>query len=221
MRQAFALPRARRAAGFTVVVVATFALLAVAGCTSVNSVNTETKNVVDSTGTVQASMSAEPTGSDSVLSTAPAPAPGSPGAVAPSTKPGVATVWPTKVGTFAKNFKGPVWYPKYMTAGYKLDSLDVVEFDPGSGLVADIVYLNGEKTIGFTQGSPATRDYEIVSVGKVAWGTEQADIVYEDPEDTTSPQMIVYSKGGNFAELYGDAGIGELTKVAASMVPVK
>jgi hypothetical protein len=184
-------------------------------------VNTETKNVVDSTGTVQASMSAEPTSAGSALSTQPAPAPGTPGAPAPAPAPKSSTLWPTKIGTFAKNFKGPVWYPKYLPAGYKADSIDVVEFDPGSGLVADIVYLNGEKTLGFTQGSPATRDYEIVSIGKVAWGTAQADIVHEDPEDTTSPQMIVYNAGGNFAELYGDAGIAELTKVAASMVPVK
>ena len=33
--------------------------------------------------------------------------------------------------------------------------------------------------------------------------------------------MIVYSKGGNFAELYGDASLAELKAMAASMVPVK
>jgi hypothetical protein len=132
-----------------------------------------------------------------------------------------AGIWPTKVGVFSQAFKGPVWYPKSVPSGYAVDSLDVVEFDPGSGLVCDIVYLKGEKVIQFTQGSPKTRDYEIVSVGKVPWGNKTADVVHQDPADNTTPIVIVYSKGGTFAELTGDASEAELKAVAASMVAVK
>ena len=132
-----------------------------------------------------------------------------------------AGIWPARVGSFALSFKGPVWYPKFVPKGYKIDSLDVVEFDPGSGLVCDIVYLNGDKAVEFTQGSPKSREYEIVSVGKVAWGTEKADIVHEDPSDKTTPIIIVYNHGGNFAELTGDASDADLKAMAASMVAVK
>lgn len=224
MRRFAASPRVRCAAKFTVVTLCAVALVAATGCKSINKANTETNNVVESTGTVQATMSAEPTATEvptqtavatEVVPGAPAPVP-----VAPAPKAAPA-LWPSKIGTFAKNFKGPVWYPKYLPKGYKVDSLDVIELEPGSGLVGDIIYMSGEKTLGFTQGSPTTRDYEIVSVGKVPWGTETADLVHEDPSDTTTPQMIVYVNGGNFAELYGDAGLAELKKVAASMVPVK
>lgn len=222
MRRVFASPRIRRAAGIAVIASFTLALLGVSGCTSVNSVNTETKDVVESTGTVQASMTTEPptyAPSSTAGATGTVQAPGLAAPAAPGAK-AAPTVWPTKIGTFARSFSGPVWYPKYIPKGYKMDSLDVIEFEPGSGLVADIVYINGEKTLGFTQGSPTTRDYEIISVGKTPWGTQTADLVYEDPEDTTSPQMIVYVNGGNFAEVYGDVSIDELKKVAASMVPV-
>ena len=82
----------------------------------------------------------------------------------------VKTLWPAKVGAFAKSFSGPVWYPKTIPSGYKTDSIDIVELEPGSGLICDIIFVNGEKSLGFTQGSPKTRDYEIVSIGEGAVG---------------------------------------------------
>ena len=108
-----------------------------------------------------------------------------------------------------------------MPTGYKFDSLDIVEFDPGSGLVCDIVFTKGDKVLQFTQGSPKNRDYEIVSAGKVPWGTGTADIVHQDPADQSTPVMIVYNKGGNFAELSGDVSTRSSRRSPTSMVVVK
>jgi hypothetical protein len=89
--------------------------------------------------------------------------------------------------------------------------------------VCSAMYLSGEKVLVFTQGSPTERGYDVVSAGKVAWGngTEKADIMYQDPEDTSTPPMIIYSKSGTFIELQGDPSLDELKRIAASMVPVK
>jgi hypothetical protein len=148
-----------------------------------------------------------------------------PGAVAPPpsvTVPKSSSVIPAQVVKFAKDFNGPAWYPKVIPKGYKNDSVDVVELETGSGLICDVVFLNGDKSVGFTQGSPQTRDYQILSVGKVPWGTfGSADVIYEDPEDKSSPLMIVFTSGGNFAEIYGDTGIEPLKAMAASMSSVK
>jgi hypothetical protein len=221
MRRTTALTSSQR----VVVTSAVIALLCASfvglqGCKGKNTPNTSTKGLVDSTGTVQATMSVEPTmptSADIPTSTVADAA----NALAAAPAPKVSTIWPPKVGAFAKSFKGPVWYPKTIPKGYQSDSIDLVELEPGSGLICDIVYVSGEKSLGFTQGSPKTRDYEIVSTGKVPWGTDIADVVLEDPADPASAQMIVYSKGGNFAELYGDASIAELKAMAASMVAVK
>jgi hypothetical protein len=186
------------------------------------------------TGTVQATMSI-----DSTVVTAPAvvasdgvsPAAADAGSVltqdaagnfnaAPGSTP-ISGPWPAKVGLFAKGFKGEVWYPKAIPSGYKADSIDIVELDKSTGLVCDIVYLNGENAIQLTQGSPKGRNYDIVSVGKVPWGTGKADIVHQDPADTTTPIAIVYSGGGTFAELSGDVSDVQLKAIAASMVAVK
>jgi hypothetical protein len=138
------------------------------------------------------------------------------------TVPKSSSVIPAQVVKFAKDFNGPAWYPKVIPKGYKNDSVDVVELETGSGLICDVVFLNGDKSVGFTQGSPQTRDYQILSVGKVPWGTfGSADVIYEDPEDKSSPLMIVFTSGGNFAEIYGDTGIEPLKAMAASMSSVK
>jgi hypothetical protein len=221
MRRFIALTRSERA----IVTSAFIALLCVAavglqGCKGKNTPNTSTKGLVESTGTVQATMSVETT----AVTSADVPtssAADAANALAAAPAPKVSTIWPPKVGAFAKSFSGPVWYPKAIPKGYKSDSIDLVELEPGSGLICDIVYVSGEKSLGFTQGSPKTRDYEVVSTGKVPWGTDTADVVLEDPADPASAQMIVYNKGGNFAELYGDASIAELKAMAASMVAVK
>jgi len=221
MRLTIARTRSRRViVATTAIALLCVSLLGLQGCKGKNTPNTVTKGLVESTGTVQASMSVEST----ALTSADVPTSSvadAANALAAAPAPKGSSIWPAKVGAFAKSFSGPVWYPKTIPKGYKSDSLDIVELEPGSGLICDIVYVNGEKSLGFTQGSPKTRDYEIVSTGKVPWGTDTADVVLEDPADPASAQMIVYNKGGNFAELYGDAGIAELKAMAANMVAVK
>lgn len=181
-------------------------MLTVTGCKSINEPITEKSDAPVAAEAVQATMSVEPT---------------APSAPSTSTNDGrTAVVWPAKVGTFAANFKGGAWYPTDVPKAMKIDSLDVVEMEGKSGLVCDIVYYDGKTPIMFTQGSPTGRTYDIVSIGKTAWGSEQADIVAEDPNDPESPQMIVYSEGKTLAELSG-TDIATLKAVAASMVPVK
>jgi hypothetical protein len=139
----------------------------------------------------------------------------------PDPTPAPGTTWPKKVGEFAKEFKKPVWYPTFVPNGFNLDSVDVVEFDPGSGLVCSIVFTDGAKVVQFTQGSPTNRSYDLVSVAKVPWGGAIADVVHEIPADTSSPITIVYSAGGNFAELSGEVSAEDLKAIAASMKQVK
>lgn len=212
MRRLFT-PRLRGSAATALIAIGILASLALGGCTSLNTPTESSKGAVDSTGTVQAELP--------IVSTATAEAT-TPASVATST-PKAATIWPEKVGTFAKNFKKPAWYPAYLPKGYKTDSIDIIEMGTKTGLVCDIVYVSGDNALLFTQGSPTDRDYEVVSAGKVAWGSagDKADVMLEDPEDPQSPPMIIFSKGGTFIELQGDPSLAELKKVAASMVPVK
>jgi hypothetical protein len=146
-----------------------------------------------------------------------------PGAVTSATAPAAAPAgtWPAEVADFAKKAKGPVWYPTALPEGLTIDALDVLELEPGTGFVCDIYYLGGTTEIGFIQGSPTTREYDFVSLEKVAWGTETADVIYEDPEDTSSPKMIVYNTKDNLAELLGGEDVEQLKTIAASMVLVK
>jgi hypothetical protein len=170
------------------------------------------------TPSLVATESVTPT--ETVVATTPAaPAPAAPAKpAAPAAPKGP---WPDKVGTFSTKFKGQVWYPTKLPSGMKVDSLDVLEFEPGSGLVCDIVFLAGENEIDYMQGSAKTREFDIVSIGKVPWGNTTADVVYEDPEDTTSPKDIIYNAKGTLCELYGGSSFEELKAVAASMVLVK
>jgi hypothetical protein len=206
--------RRESAVAVVVLAVAVLALLALSGCVGLDVPTIETQGAVNSTGTVQADLSPDATGTVE----ASLPVSASPTA---STAPATPTLWPAKVGTFARNFKKPVWYPSYVPKGYKLDSVDIVEMDTNTGLVCDIVFLNGDKALILTQGSPKERSYAIVSAGKIPWGTTTADIMLQDPQDPASPPIIVYSAGGTFIELQGDPSLDELKKVAASMVPVK
>lgn len=210
-------PRTRGAVAVAAALaLAGFAALTLIGCTPLDQPTTTTTGAVSSTGTVQADISAQPTPS-------PTPEATSPASVTPTTppKPVVPTLWPAKVGTFARNFKKQAWFPKYVPKGYRIDTIDIVEMGTKTGLVCDIAYLNGDKAMLFTQGSPKQRSYAIVSTEKVPWGTSTADVMLQDPEDPSSPPIIVYSKGGTFIELQGDPSLAELKKVAASMVPVK
>ena len=129
--------------------------------------------------------------------------------------------WPKKVGTFAVNYKKRTWYPSYLPKSFGVDSVDVVEFDPGTGLVCDIAFTHGSDIIDFVQGSAKARSYEIVSIAKVPWGDQQADVVHEDPGDPTTRKMIVLSNKDGLAELSGSVSFEELKSVAASMMPVK
>lgn len=154
----------------------------------------------------------------------PAPKPSSTeaSATAPAVTPvGPAGTWPAQVGDFAKKVKSPVWYPSAIPKDMTIDALDVLELEPGTGLVCDIFFVGESTEIGFIQGSPKTREYVIISLGKVPWGTEKADVTYEDPEDTSSPRMIVYNSKDNLAELVGGVDFDQLKAVAASMVLVK
>jgi hypothetical protein len=152
----------------------------------------------------------------SVTPTEPAPS------VTPPVAPPTATGdWPAPVRTFASKSKAPVWYPTALPKGMKLDSVDVFEIEPGTGLVCDTFFAAGELVIDLLQGSPSSREYETESLGKVPWGTETADVVYEDPSDTAGPKMIVYRSKGTLAELTGGATFEQLKSVAASMVLVK
>jgi hypothetical protein len=206
-------PRIRGSLAVAGVVLLAFASLTLSGCacTPLDQPNEEPGGV-ESTGTVQAELPVETTGTvEATTSVTPTTTP----------KPAAPAIWPAKAATFAKNFKKAAWYPAYVPKGYQTDSIDIVEMGTKTGLVLDIVYLNGDKVLQFTQGSPTDRKQDIVSAGKVPWGTDTAVIMYQDPEDSSSPPMIIYSKGGTYIELFGDPSLAELKKVAASMVPVK
>ena len=181
-------------AGRALLVAALCVPLALAGCKSLDEPLTVPANGPVSADAVQATMTAAPAPQGS---------------------------WPKKVGTFAANYKKPTWYPTYLPKSFGIDSVDVVEFDPGTGLVCDIAFTHGNDIIDFTQGSAKARSYEIVSIGKVPWGDQQADVVHEDPGDPTTRKMIVLSNKDGLAELSGSVSFEELKSVAASMMPVK
>lgn len=135
---------------------------------------------------------------------------------------------PKEFATFAKDFAsfgrdpstqapGRAWYPSVLPAGFAVDVVDLSEMQVGSGPLCDITYVKGEGWIGFTQGSPTMRDYEIAVVETVPWGSEKAAVTYEDPEDATSRRYIVYSVGRNLVELSGDVTFQQLKQIAAGM----
>lgn len=188
-----------------------------AGCKAPTEPITVPTSGLDATGTVNAPL---PVDTSTVPATG-SPNPASSTASASAASKAPVGPWPAKLGSFAKAMKYTVWFPKALPTGYKLDSVDIVELDTGTGLICDMAWVSNDKVVEFTQGSPKERDYPIDSVGKVPWGTATADIVHQDPADKSSPVIIVYSKGGNFAELQGDPSLDELKAIAASMVVVK
>ncbi len=200
-------------------------LVTTPACKSKDTPNVEKRGAVQSTGTVQAQMPSATTATTdatgSVAATGTPPPTGSTGTTPGQTKPSAPTIWPTKLGQFARVVNSPIWYPKTLPAGWKLDSVDVIELDKGTGLVANIIFLKGDKGLVLTQGSPKQRSYDIVSAGRVPWGSETADVIHQDPSDPSSPVIIVYNKGGNFAELQGDPSAEELKAIAKGMVLVR
>ncbi len=207
----------RRVAVTTLAILTLLGLLALAAgcCRSIDTPNTvSTGGVPVQAEAVQASAAMEATATSNTAVTG--------GATSSKAASGAKrSPWPTKVAAFAKNFSGPVWYPTSLPASMKPVSVDVIEFEPGSGPVCDIVFFDGKRPIQFVQGSPKTRAFSVTSAGKVAWGSEIADVVSEDPEDPAALRTIVISKGGNFAELSGEVDFKVLEAVAASMVAVK
>lgn len=204
--------RAMRASLF----VCAFCLVLVAtGCKSIDAPNLEKTSTPVSAEAVQATLTAEPTAS--VVPSAVASSSGA----SQQSKPAPTNPWPPKIAAFARTFKGQVWFPTSVPKGMSIDSLDVTELEPGTGLVCDMVFYDGKNAIICTQGSPKQRTYAIVSLGKVAWGSDLADVVHEDSADTSTRKMIVYNKNGTLAELSGGVDFATLKAVAASMTPVK
>lgn len=194
----------------TLLVAACAAAVLLAGCRGSAEPITEQSIGSDATGTVNAPLP----GSSSATSSATTTGSTSSTATLPSG-------FPAKAVKFAQSVGYTVWYPKGLPTGYALQALDIVELDPGTGLILDMTLLNGGKAVMFTQGSPKERSYPIDSVEKVPWGTATADVVRQDPADPSSKIIIVYSKDGNFAELQGDISNDALKAIAASMMPVK
>lgn len=192
------------------VAVAIAASAAITGCHQ--GVITEDAGAYVSTGTVQATLPVTPSATGSVTATA---------AGSANTTAMTSAGWPAKASQFAKAVKYTVWYPLGMPGGFTLQSLDITELDPGSGLILSMVLVKGDRTVTFTQGSPKERSYEIQSMEKVSWGTASADVVSQDPADPNAPIIIVYNQGGNFAELQGDLTNDQLKAIAASMVIVR
>lgn len=191
--------------------VATTALILVAGCGGepIGGAPLGTdRGAVEETRPVEAT--------ETVEATAPAPV-----APAPAPAPAPPAPWPDAVAKFAAKVKWPSFYPTGLPKGMKLDSIDTLELESGSGLVCDIYFVTSSTDVEFMQGSPKTRENDSPAVGTTAWGTDTADIVLEDPEDPSGPKMIVYRKNGTLAELSGDASIEVLKSIAASMVLVK
>lgn len=198
----------RIGAGVTLAASAVLVALALTGCH--RGVITEEPGSYVTTGSVQATLPASSGATGSTAAT-----------VSSSPTAMTAAGWPAKASQFAKSAKYTVWYPLGMPSGFKLQTLDIVELDPGSGLVLNMVLMSGDKTVTFTQGSPKERSYQVDSMEKVPWGTATADVVSQDPADPSAPIIIVYNQGGNFAELQGDLTNDQLKAIAASMVAVK
>lgn len=116
---------------------------------------------------------------------------------------------------------GTAWYPTYVPTGFVLESIETTELDPANrtGLVCDVIFANGARKIVLSQGSPVARDYEIVDIDTVAWGSAEAWTMDADG-DPGGAQFIVYADARNLGELRGDVSIDELKKMAASMRPV-
>jgi hypothetical protein len=115
---------------------------------------------------------------------------------------------------------GTAWYPTYLPAGFTPTTINTGELGEGSGPVCDVVFSRGEERVSLSQGSPVMRDYEIVPIGTVPWGSVTADIMDSDGEPGGAT-FIVYGDQRNLAELSSDeVGMDELKRMAASMRPV-
>jgi hypothetical protein len=114
---------------------------------------------------------------------------------------------------------GTAWYPKYLPAGFKLASIETTVLAPGSGPVCDVIFASGTAQIYLSEGSPVMRDYEIVPLETVPWGTASASRMDNDGEPG-GDQSIVYTDPRDMGELSGDVSMDELKKIAASMVTV-
>ena len=146
------------------------------------------------------------------------PAQKPPAVATPATK-GV----PATVMDFAREATGTrIFYPAKLPEGWKYLLAEVTPKESdGYGPTIDIGFGKGDLEMWITQGSPVMRDYEIQSLGKTAFGTGMADLIWEDPEAPGEAQMIVYVEKGNLVEMYGNGTIEDLKALAAAMEPVK
>jgi hypothetical protein len=114
---------------------------------------------------------------------------------------------------------GTAWYPTYLPDGFELASVETTTLGEGLSDVCDIVFAKGGSNIVLSQGSAVMRDYEVVPISTVQWGTDHAWTMDSDGEPG-GRQFIVYWDPRNLAELSGDVSISELKQMAASMRPV-
>ncbi len=77
--------------------------------------------------------------------------------------------WPEKVGRFSVSSEGATGHPTDRPDGFEIDTVDVIELEPETGLVCNVVLLKGNEAIVFMQGSPLARQYGIDPVDTVPW----------------------------------------------------
>lgn len=114
---------------------------------------------------------------------------------------------------------GTAWYPTYLPKGFTLSSVDASGLKDKAVFACGLVFSNGNRQIHLSQGSPAQRDYEIVPLATVPWGSEQAFAMDLDGQPG-GEQFIVHEDAVNLAELQGDVSLAELKKIAAGMKAV-
>jgi hypothetical protein len=113
-----------------------------------------------------------------------------------------------------------VWYPSYLPNGFKFKTLETTTIAEGMGPVCDVVFANGKSEIWLSQGSAVCRDYEIVPIETIPWGTDTADTMDAEVENDSKKVFIVYAGFQNLGELSGGVSNQELKKIAASMKEV-
>jgi hypothetical protein len=151
----------------------------------------------------------------------PGPQPESPRSIAP--------VVPAEFVTFAEALQayqystpttGTAWYPTYLPPGFALGSVETTGLAEGAAPVCDVMFVRRSAKIFLDQGSPVLRDYQIMPIDSIPWGSAAANAMDADGEPGGA-FIIVYSDSRNLAELSsGDVTADELKRIAASMQPV-
>jgi hypothetical protein len=130
---------------------------------------------------------------------------------------------PAKVREFVPLMKGvPVYYPSALPAGYAFTSAAITPEAPQQGgPTLEVLFTKGDTELWCLQGSPVVRDYEIIPVEEVPFGSDTAAVMWFDPEAETG-QFIAYATEGNLVEIYSEtASLDDMKALAAAMVAVK